>query len=88
MLDTTDTLLTTAHLTPNSSVFALSRDLGTIQATQDPIVWVVGYTTDLVINYTDLSGTPPQQRSSYYKIQYPARGYSDDESLVGTHIHQ
>ncbi len=59
----------------------MSRDLGTIQATQDPIVWVVGYTTDPVINYTDLSGTP-QLRSSFYKIKYP-----DDRFLVGIHIH-
>ncbi|KAH9050575.1 hypothetical protein EDB84DRAFT_1388963 [Lactarius hengduanensis] len=58
------------HLNPNSTVFAISRDLGTIQATQDPIVWVVGYTTDPVINYTDLSGTPPQQRRLFYQIQY------------------
>ncbi|KAH9011942.1 hypothetical protein EDB85DRAFT_1878028, partial [Lactarius pseudohatsudake] len=65
------------RLNPNSTVFALSRDLGTIQATQDPIKWVVGYTTDPVINYTDLSGTPPRQRSSFYKIQY-----SDDLSLI------
>ncbi|KAH9066268.1 hypothetical protein EDB87DRAFT_1554011 [Lactarius vividus] len=64
-------------LIPNSTVFAMSRDLGTIQATQDPIVWAVGYATDPVINYTDLSGTPPQQRSPFYKTRY-----SDDESLV------
>ncbi|KAH9035568.1 hypothetical protein EDB85DRAFT_869131 [Lactarius pseudohatsudake] len=64
-------------LIPNSTVFAMSRDLGTIQATRDPIVWVVGYATDPVINYTDLSGTPPQQRSPFYKTQY-----SDDKSLV------
>ncbi|KAH9066439.1 hypothetical protein EDB87DRAFT_1828453 [Lactarius vividus] len=65
------------RLNPNSIVFAMSRDLGTIQATQDPIVWVVGYTTDPVINYTDLSGTPPQKRSSFYQIQY-----SNDLSLI------
>ncbi|KAI9456962.1 hypothetical protein BJY52DRAFT_1379223 [Lactarius psammicola] len=59
------------------AAFALSRDLGTIQATQDPIVWVLGYATDPVINYTDLSGTPPQKRSSFYKIQY-----SNDVSLI------
>ncbi|KAI9448901.1 hypothetical protein BJY52DRAFT_1156153 [Lactarius psammicola] len=64
------------YINPNSTVFAMSRDLGTIQATQDPIVWVVGYTTDPVINYTDLSGTP-QQRSLFYKIQY-----SDSGSLI------
>ncbi|KAI9459511.1 hypothetical protein BJY52DRAFT_1149036 [Lactarius psammicola] len=77
VLDTTDTLLTTTYFVPNSTAFALSRDLGTIQATQDPIVWVLGYATDPVINYTDLSGTPPQKRSSFYKIQY-----SNDVSLI------
>ncbi|KAH9050589.1 hypothetical protein EDB84DRAFT_1555238 [Lactarius hengduanensis] len=56
--------------------FALSRDLGTIQVTQDPIVWVVGFATDPAINFKDLSGTP-QQRSSFYKTKY-----SDDQSLV------
>ncbi|KAH9001076.1 hypothetical protein EDB92DRAFT_1788007, partial [Lactarius akahatsu] len=68
-------------LNPNSTVFAMSRDLGTIQATQDPIVWVVGYTTGPVINYTDQSGTPSQRRSSYYKIQY-----SDDPSLMADFV--
>jgi len=70
-------------LIPNSTVFAISRNLGTIQATQDPIVWVLGYTTDPAINYTDLSGTPTQKRSSYYKIKY-----SDEGSLVSVYIHQ
>ena len=68
-----------------SAAFALSRNLGTIQATQDPIVWVVGYTTDPAINYTDLSGTT-QQRSLYYKTKYPDDDF--EESLVGVHIHQ
>ncbi|KAH9993299.1 hypothetical protein BJV74DRAFT_916837 [Russula compacta] len=58
-------------------VFGISRDLGTIQATQAPVVWSVGYTTDPAINYTDLSGAPPTPRSLYYKSQY-----SDDESLI------
>ncbi|KAN0137090.1 protein of unknown function (DUF1793) domain containing protein [Lactarius tabidus] len=49
-----------------SAAFALSRDLGTIQATQNPVVWVFGYTAEPVITYTDLSGAT-QQRSSYYK---------------------
>ncbi|KAI9459509.1 hypothetical protein BJY52DRAFT_1107499, partial [Lactarius psammicola] len=66
--------------TPNLTVFALSRDLGTIQAMQDPIVWAVRYSTNPVINYTDPSGTP-QQRSLFYKTQY-----SDDESLVSDFI--
>ncbi|KAI9446258.1 hypothetical protein H4582DRAFT_1804781 [Lactarius indigo] len=63
------------QFTPDT-VFAMSRDLGTIKATQDPVIWVIGYTTDPVINYADPSGTP-QQRSSVYKIQYP-----DDLSLI------
>ncbi|KAH9071099.1 hypothetical protein EDB83DRAFT_2289828, partial [Lactarius deliciosus] len=72
MLDATDAYL--PHLIPNSSVIAMSRDLGTIQATQDPIVWAVGYATDPVINYMDLSGTPPQQRSPFYMTQYSDGG--------------
>ncbi|KAH9040733.1 hypothetical protein EDB85DRAFT_1858640 [Lactarius pseudohatsudake] len=73
---TNATLLPEGYLTPNSTVFAMSRNLGTIQATQDPVVWVVGYATDPVINYTDLSETS-QQRSSLYKTQY-----SDDRFLI------
>ena len=59
------------------AVFAIARDLGTIQATQAPIVWTVGYTTDPTINYADLSGAPPTPRRPYYKTQYP-----DDKSLA------
>jgi hypothetical protein len=58
-------------------VFAISRDLGTIQATQAPVVWTVGYTTDLVVNYTDLSGAPATNRKPYYKFKY-----SNDPALV------
>ena len=58
-------------------VFAISRNLGTIQATQAPVVWAVGYTTDPAVNYTDLSGAPPTSRSLYYKTKY-----SNDEALV------
>ncbi|KAH8977286.1 hypothetical protein EDB86DRAFT_3167651 [Lactarius hatsudake] len=61
----------------NFVAFAISRDLGNIQATQDPVVWTVGLTTDPVINYADLSGAAPQQRSSFYKTRY-----SDDTSLI------
>ncbi|KAH9000989.1 hypothetical protein EDB83DRAFT_2275918 [Lactarius deliciosus] len=57
-------------------VFGVSRDLGTIQATPDPVVWTIGFITDPVINYTDLSGAS-QQRSLFYKTQYP-----DDTSLI------
>jgi uncharacterized protein DUF5127 len=61
------------------AVFAISRDLGTLKATQSPVVWAVGYTTDPAINYTDLSGAPPMSRHLYYKTQY-----SDDEALAST----
>ncbi|KAH9059276.1 hypothetical protein EDB87DRAFT_1832226 [Lactarius vividus] len=37
----------------------------------------IGLTTDPVINYTDLSGLAPQQRSLFYKTRY-----SDDTSLI------
>ena len=59
------------------AVFAISRDLGTIQATQAPVVWAVGYTTDPAVNYTGLSGASPTNRSPYYKLQY-----SNDETLA------
>ena len=64
-------------ISDNFAVFAISRDLGTIQATKDPVVWAIGYTTDPVINYNDLSGAPSIPRSPYYKIKY-----STDADLV------
>jgi hypothetical protein len=63
-------------ISPIFTVFGIARDLGTIQATQDPIVWAVGFITEPAINYTDLSGAS-QQRSLFYKTQY-----SNDTSLV------
>ncbi|KAI9513395.1 hypothetical protein F5148DRAFT_1278777 [Russula earlei] len=57
-------------------VFAMSYDLGTIQSTQTPVVWTVGYTTDPAINYSDLSGAS-STRNLYYKTQY-----SDDGALI------
>ena len=58
--------------------FAISRDLGTIQATQAPIVWAMGYTTDLAINYAvQFDSSSQNARSPYYKLQY-----QDDEDLV------
>ncbi|KAH8976457.1 hypothetical protein EDB92DRAFT_1381825 [Lactarius akahatsu] len=68
----------------NSTVFAISHDLGTIQAWQDPVIWAIGYNTDPVINYTDLSGAPPQQRRLFYKSQYPDT--ADDQSLIDDFI--
>ena len=41
------------------------------------MVWAIGYTTDPAISYTDQSGSSPETRSSYYKLQY-----SDDAPLV------
>ncbi len=65
----------------NWPVFAIARDLGSIQATQDPVVWSIGFVTDPAINYTVPSGAP-QQRRLFYKTQY-----SDDTSLVSIRIH-
>ena len=69
-------------ISPNFTVFAFSCDLGSIQATGDPVVWAVGLTTDPAISYTALSGAAPQQRSLFYKTQYP-----DDTLLVSVNIH-
>ena len=68
-------------LFPMPVLYAISRDLGTIQATQAPIVWAIGYTTDPAISYPNPNqshaDTLPQQRSPYYKLQYP-----DDQSMA------
>ena len=68
-------------ISPNFAVFAISRNLGLIQATEDPVVWAVGLITDPAIQFTALPGAAPQQRSLFYKTQY-----SDDTSLVSLHI--
>ena len=57
--------------------FAFARDLGTIKATQDPIVLAIGYTTDPAISYANQSASSSQERRPYYKSRY-----ADDESLV------
>ena len=73
-----NTTITGPHPIGNQfPVFAISRDFGTIQSTQAPFVWAVGYTSDPAISYTDLSGAPATQRYSYYKSKY-----SDDGALV------
>ncbi|KAI9446170.1 hypothetical protein H4582DRAFT_2052271 [Lactarius indigo] len=70
-----DQIMDTNHPAPdyNSKAFAISRDLGTIQATQDPVISVVGYDVNLIINYTDLSGAT-QQRKLLYQDQYGGKG--------------
>ena len=65
------------HPISDHFVFAISRDLGSILSTTDPVVWAIGYTTDSAVNYSNLSGAPPMSRSPYYKTQYP-----NDEELV------
>ncbi|KAI0278703.1 hypothetical protein BGY98DRAFT_505082 [Russula aff. rugulosa BPL654] len=67
-------------ISDGSTVFALAYELYNITATQPdfPVVWAIGYTTDLAINYTDLSGAPPIPRSPYYKTRYP----TDEEMMV------
>ncbi|KAH9009214.1 hypothetical protein EDB83DRAFT_2531328 [Lactarius deliciosus] len=57
----------------DSTVFAISRDLGTIQATQDPVISAIGYDVNLFINYTDLSGAT-QQRKLPYQDKYGGKG--------------
>jgi len=57
--------------------FAISHDLGTILATQTPIVWAIGYTTDPAINAVQFDSSSQNARSPYYKLRYP-----NDESLV------
>jgi hypothetical protein len=66
----------------SSTVFAFSYNLFNISttSTEGPIIWAIGYTTDLAINYTDLSGAPPTPRSPYYKSRY-----SDDIEMASTH---
>jgi hypothetical protein len=67
--------------------FAISHNLGTIQATQEPIVWVVGFITQSVLDFADLSGAPAQERSLYYTTQY-SEGEDEGEAMVSTHVHQ
>ena len=62
------------------TVFALAYELYNISVTPAPVVWAIGYTTDLVINYTDLSGAPPTPRTPFYKTRY-----SNDEEMVSTY---
>jgi hypothetical protein len=62
-------------------LFALSHDFGSLQATQAPFVWAVGFTTDPAVNYTDPTGGQ-KQRSLYYKSKYS----DHDETLVSGDI--
>ncbi|KAF8497617.1 hypothetical protein F5888DRAFT_1613412 [Russula emetica] len=60
-------------ISDGSTVFALAYEIFevSVNVTQPPAVWVIGFTTDPAINYTDLSGAPPTPRSPYYKTRYP-----------------
>jgi hypothetical protein len=73
----------TIDLISDLPVFAISSNLGTIQATQAPVVWAIGYTTDPAISYTNQPDSPPEARSAYYKQQYP-----NDSSLVTVFVPQ
>jgi hypothetical protein len=68
-------------ISDNSAVFAISRDIGTVQSTVEPVVWAIGYTTDPAVNYSDLSGAPPTSRSPYYKLQYSNATDADMASI-------
>lgn len=67
-------------ISDRSTVFALAYELYNITATQTPVIWAIGYTTDLAISYTDLSGAPPTPRSPYYKTRY-----STDKEMASTY---
>ena len=81
VLDNNQGVASTNPILPTDMVFAISRDLGTIQDTQDPVVFVLGYTTDPAISYPAQYGIPAQQRRPYYKLKY-----LDDEPLVTLRI--
>ena len=57
-------------ISDRSTVFALAERIYNITVPQAPIYWAIGYTTDLAINYTDLSGAPSTPRTPYYKTRY------------------
>ena len=67
-------------ISDGSTVFSLAYELYNITATEIPVVWAIGYTTDLALNYTDLSGAPPAPRSPYYKTRY-----SDDKEMASSY---
>jgi hypothetical protein len=61
----------------NGVTFAISRDLGIIQASPAPVrvVWAVGFITDPAINYPVQSNYAQNARIPYYRLQYA--GYQD-----------
>ena len=67
-------------ITDGSNVFALAYNIYGVNVTQPPAVWAIGYTTDRVINYTDLSGAPSTPRAPYYKTRY-----SNDKEMASTY---
>ncbi|KAI0058455.1 hypothetical protein BV25DRAFT_1902161 [Artomyces pyxidatus] len=67
-----DELDTTFRSIPDGyPVFAIAQDLGTIQSTTSPAVWVIGYSRDPALQYTPLSGAT-QQRNLYFMSKYKA----------------
>ncbi|KAH9013284.1 hypothetical protein EDB84DRAFT_1568730 [Lactarius hengduanensis] len=80
VLGNLDQIHDTAH-DYDSTAFAISRDLGTIQATQDPIISVIGYDVNPVINYTDLSGAT-QQRRLLYQGKYGGKDLGKGDILA------
>ncbi|KAJ7599409.1 hypothetical protein C8J56DRAFT_769937 [Mycena floridula] len=64
----------------NYVVFGLSVDLGTISATDSPLVWAVGLVRDPVIEFaTDFTGT--QSRSSFFWTQFSSISVAIDGFL-------
>ena len=54
---------------PGIEELAISVDLGSIQSTAEPIVWVVGVVRDPVVQYTNAEGQR-EERSAYYWLNY------------------
>ncbi|KAH9065034.1 hypothetical protein EDB87DRAFT_1556192 [Lactarius vividus] len=59
-------------------VFGISRDIGTIRTTQDPIVWSIGFVTEPAVQYIDETGIP-RNRSLFYMTM---TRYHNDTSLI------
>ena len=66
-------------ISDRSTVFALAEKIYNITVPQ-AVFWAIGYTTDLAINYTDLSGAPSTPRTPYYKTRY-----SNDKEMASAY---
>ena len=51
-------------------MFSFAVDLGTIQATNNPVSWAVGRVRDPCIGYAPTSGGEMEARRPYYSVHY------------------